>query len=71
MARDQIEASKRYQLLGGFMSPVSDAYRKPGLVPAKDRVAMCRLALEHSPWIMVDHWERFQLLIMAVNLMIV
>lgn len=58
MAKDQIEASRRYQLLGGFVSPVSDAYRKPGLVEAKHRVTMCELGLKHSTWINVDRWER-------------
>ncbi|XP_072200662.1 nicotinamide/nicotinic acid mononucleotide adenylyltransferase 3 isoform X1 [Excalfactoria chinensis] len=42
------------------MSPVSDDYRKKGLVSAKHRIAMAKLALETSDWIRVDPWETEQ-----------
>jgi nicotinamide mononucleotide adenylyltransferase len=60
MARDYVEATGRYQILGGYFSPVSDAYNKPGLANAQHRIRMCELALNHSDWLMVDHWESNQ-----------
>lgn len=50
----------RYQVLGGIVSPVSDGYGKQGLVPAKHRIAMARLALQSSNWVTVDEWESQQ-----------
>jgi nicotinamide mononucleotide adenylyltransferase len=47
----------KYQILGGYLSPVSDAYNKPGLCSAHDRVQMARLACQQSNWLMVDEWE--------------
>ena len=52
MAKDHV--GETYQLLGGYFSPVSDAYLKPGLSSGVDRVRMCQLALQHSSWLMVD-----------------
>lgn len=49
-----------YDVLGGYMSPVHDAYNKKGLAPAHHRVAMCQLAVDTSPLIMVDSWEASQ-----------
>ena len=42
------------------MSPVNDAYHKPGLLPAQHRVAMCHLAAAESDLVMVDTWEAAQ-----------
>lgn len=42
------------------MSPVNDAYHKPGLLPAQHRIAMCQLAAAESDLIMVDTWEAAQ-----------
>lgn len=42
------------------MSPVGDAYAKPGLAPAADRLEMCRLACRSSGLAMVDGWEADQ-----------
>ncbi|NXI84105.1 NMNA3 adenylyltransferase, partial [Rhipidura dahli] len=50
----------RYQVIEGIMSPVSDNYGKKGLVSARHRVAMAKLALETSDWIRVDPWESEQ-----------
>lgn len=50
----------RYQVIEGIMSPVSDNYGKKGLVSARHRIAMAKLALETSDWIRVDPWESEQ-----------
>lgn len=42
------------------MSPVNDAYHKPGLLLAQHRIAMCQLAAAESDLIMVDTWEAAQ-----------
>jgi len=46
---------------GAYMSPVSDAYGKPGLAPAAHRVDMCRGAARASQRVMVDEWEATRL----------
>jgi len=56
MSRDYFFDSG-YEVLGGYFSPVSDAYGKGGLVSAKHRIKMVQLAVESSDWIMVDEWE--------------
>lgn len=44
--------------MGGYLSVVSDAYKKRGLAPARHRIRMCDLATENaSKWLMVDPWE--------------
>ncbi|KAF7726344.1 hypothetical protein EC973_008924 [Apophysomyces ossiformis] len=61
MARDQLNERGEYELLAGYYSPVSDAYRKEGLVSAEHRVKMCQLAVDStSDWLMVDAWESRQ-----------
>lgn len=50
----------RYQVIEGIISPVNDDYGKKGLVSARHRVAMAKLALETSDWIRVDPWESEQ-----------
>lgn len=58
MAADYVKFNTNFELVGGYLSPVSDAYRKAGLAGAKHRVAMCQLAVdETSEWLMVDPWE--------------
>lgn len=47
-------------VVGGFISPVGDAYAKEGLASAHDRITMAQLALESSSWIMLDTWEASQ-----------
>lgn len=42
------------------MSPVNDAYHKPGLLPAQHRIAMCQRAVAESDLAMVDMWEAAQ-----------
>jgi nicotinamide mononucleotide adenylyltransferase len=37
MAADYAKFSTNFELMGGYLSPVSDAYRKAGLASAEDR----------------------------------
>ncbi|EEH17365.1 nicotinate (nicotinamide) nucleotide adenylyltransferase [Paracoccidioides brasiliensis Pb03] len=61
MAADYVKFSTDFELIGGYLSPVSDAYKKAGLASAVHRVAMCQLAVEKtSNWLMVDPWEPMQ-----------
>ncbi|KAH9904193.1 Nucleotidylyl transferase [Xylariomycetidae sp. FL2044] len=61
MANDYTRINTRYEVVGGYMSPVSDAYKKRGLAPARHRVRMCELATEEtSNWLMTDPWEALQ-----------
>ncbi|KAJ1798005.1 Nicotinamide/nicotinic acid mononucleotide adenylyltransferase 1 [Coemansia sp. RSA 2399] len=61
MAADYFNAHSKYELVGGYFSPVSDYYQKEGLAPAVHRVRMCELATEtSSTWLMVDSWEALQ-----------
>lgn len=61
MALDAILEQTRFEVIGGFYSPVSDNYKKQGLAPAHHRVRMCELACERtSLWLMVDAWESLQ-----------
>ena len=61
MALDAISEQTRFEVIGGYYSPVSDNYKKQGLAPAHHRVRMCELACERtSLWLMVDAWELLQ-----------
>ncbi|XP_028283710.1 nicotinamide/nicotinic acid mononucleotide adenylyltransferase 3 [Parambassis ranga] len=60
LARDHMHSTGQYQVVGGIVSPVSDGYGKQGLVPAKHRIAMAKLALQSSNWVRVDEWESQQ-----------
>ncbi|XP_010224812.1 PREDICTED: nicotinamide mononucleotide adenylyltransferase 3 [Tinamus guttatus] len=60
LARDHLHQTGRYEVIEGIVSPVNDDYRKQGLVSARHRVAMAKLALETSDWIRVDPWESEQ-----------
>jgi len=57
MCVDWVRENTNYEVVGGYLSPVSDAYKKAGLAQAHDRLEMCRLAAAESSWIMVDGWE--------------
>jgi len=37
MARDYARQQTEYEIVGGYLSPVSDMYKKPGLLSAKHR----------------------------------
>ncbi|KAL4782442.1 hypothetical protein BJX76DRAFT_332578 [Aspergillus varians] len=57
MAADYVKLSTDFEIIGGYLSPVSDAYRKAGLASANHRVSMCQRAVEASDYLMVDTWE--------------
>ncbi|XP_057822452.2 uncharacterized protein LOC131034873 isoform X1 [Cryptomeria japonica] len=59
LARDAL-LSDGYAVLGGYMSPVNDAYGKKDLASAEHRIKLCELACEDSSYIMVDPWEAKQ-----------
>jgi nicotinamide mononucleotide adenylyltransferase len=57
-AADFCEFETDYEVVGGFFSPVGDAYKKAGLAPAYHRINMTRIAVQDSSaWISVDTWE--------------
>ncbi|KAI2628836.1 Nucleotidylyl transferase [Hypoxylon sp. NC1633] len=61
MANDYARINTQYEVVGGYLSPVSDAYKKAGLAESRHRVRMCELAAEDtSSWLMVDPWEAIQ-----------
>ena len=61
MALDAITEQTRFEVIGGYYSPVSSNYKKQGLADAHHRVRMCELACERtSSWLMVDAWESLQ-----------
>eukprot|EP00741_Cyanophora_paradoxa_P006989 tig00001067_g6761.t1 len=60
IGKDWMENALGFRVIGGYLSPVNDAYRKEGLAPARHRLEMCRLAVQDSDWIMVDDWESRQ-----------
>ncbi|KAL7713031.1 nicotinamide-nucleotide adenylyltransferase [Entamoeba marina] len=48
------------KVVHGIISPVNDQYWKSGLLESTHRLAMCRLAVKSSDWIVVDDWESQQ-----------
>ncbi|XP_027330347.1 nicotinamide/nicotinic acid mononucleotide adenylyltransferase-like isoform X2 [Abrus precatorius] len=60
LARDVLN-SEGYCVIGGYMSPVNDAYKKKGLMCAEHRLQLCHLACKSSDFIMVDPWEANQI----------
>lgn len=48
MGADFIADHQEFEIIGGYFSPVSDAYAKPGLAAWHHRVKMCELAVQHS-----------------------
>ncbi|KAG0701552.1 Nucleotidylyl transferase [Suillus ampliporus] len=61
MANDFVRQGTNFEIVGSYLSPVSEEYKKPGLVRAHHRVKMCTLAIEQeSSGLMVDSWEAFQ-----------
>eukprot|EP01108_Squamamoeba_japonica_P005808 TRINITY_DN4698_c0_g1_i1.p1 TRINITY_DN4698_c0_g1~~TRINITY_DN4698_c0_g1_i1.p1 ORF type:complete len:252 (+),score=48.94 TRINITY_DN4698_c0_g1_i1:41-757(+) len=59
MARDELQGANA-DVLGGFASPVADAYGKKGLAAAEHRLAMVDAALASSDWIALDTFEASQ-----------
>lgn len=61
MASDYAKFNTKYDIIGGFLSPVSEAYKKQGLASAKHRIQMCTFAAEKtSDWLTCDPWEAIQ-----------
>ncbi|KAG9245385.1 hypothetical protein BJ878DRAFT_21224 [Calycina marina] len=61
MAADFAKFNTNFEILGGFLSPVGDAYKKAGLATAQHRLRMCELATDlTSTWLSVDPWEAMQ-----------
>ena len=60
LAKEHLEGESKASVLGAYMSPVSSHYAKAGLVGETHRIAMCEIATEASPFIMVDDWEARQ-----------
>nr|CAB3451476.1 unnamed protein product [Digitaria exilis] len=59
LAKDELQ-QRGYRVLGGYMSPVNDAYKKKDLLPAAHRIRFCELACKSSSFVMVDPWEAMQ-----------
>jgi nicotinamide mononucleotide adenylyltransferase len=57
---DHARVETDFEIVGGYLSPVSDAYKKMGLAPAEHRIRMCELAVGSSKWVDVDPWEAVQ-----------
>ncbi|KAM6172100.1 nicotinamide/nicotinic acid mononucleotide adenylyltransferase 1 [Erethizon dorsatum] len=60
LARDYMNETGKYRVVKGIISPVGDAYKKKGLIPAHHRVIMAELATKTSGWVEVDTWESLQ-----------
>ncbi|ESO96869.1 hypothetical protein LOTGIDRAFT_214411 [Lottia gigantea] len=57
LARDSLNKTGLYNVIGGIISPVNDKYSKEGLESAKHRCGMIEHALKTSSWIKLDKWE--------------
>lgn len=57
MAADFAKFNTEFEILGGYLSPVGDAYKKAGLAASVHRLGMCEAAVAQGAWIMVDPWE--------------
>uniref|UniRef100_A0A1B6IT44 Nicotinamide-nucleotide adenylyltransferase n=2 Tax=Homalodisca liturata TaxID=320908 RepID=A0A1B6IT44_9HEMI len=60
IARDYLDRTGQYKVIGGVMSPVHDKYGKKDLACSLDRCEMLRLALNSSSWIRMSEWESRQ-----------
>jgi len=47
----------KYNVVGGVISPVHDAYGKSSLVAGYHRLEMCRRAVQDSTWLVTSPWE--------------
>lgn len=60
-ARNYLQFEKgRYEVIGGFLSPVHDAYGKSSLIAQHHRQSMCEAAVASSSWLSVQSWEMRQ-----------
>lgn len=60
LAKDYLNGTGKYRVVKGIISPVGDAYKKKGLIPAHHRIIMAELATKSSNWVEVDTWESLQ-----------
>lgn len=60
IARDHLHRMGTYEVLGGVVSPVNDAYMKKELTHSSDRLEMLKLALRSNDWIKISTWETRQ-----------
>lgn len=61
MASDYAKFNTKFEIIGGFLSPVSSSYKKQGLASAEHRIQMCeRAATKTSGWLSCDPWEAVQ-----------
>ena len=57
IAKNYFDSNDKYEVLTGIVSPVSDGYKKKGLIEASHRVEMARLAVKNSDWIKLHTFE--------------
>ncbi|RNA01393.1 nicotinamide nicotinic acid mononucleotide adenylyltransferase 1 [Brachionus plicatilis] len=57
IAKNYFNSSEKYDLLKGIISPVSDGYKKKGLLDALTRCKMVKLGLKNQDWIELSEWE--------------
>lgn len=57
IAANCVRDDTAFEVIGGYLSPVSSAYKKEGLVGANLRVKMCSWATEGHQWLSVDNFE--------------
>lgn len=57
LAKDKFKSSGKYHIVEGIISPVSNGYKKKGLIDASHRCNMIESALAENDWVHVDKWE--------------
>ncbi|KAH1027590.1 nicotinamide/nicotinic acid mononucleotide adenylyltransferase 1 isoform X1 [Dendroctonus ponderosae] len=60
IARDYLHRMGQYEVVGGIISPVHDAYGKKELVSATHRLNMIKLSLQGNEWVKLSDWESRQ-----------
>jgi len=64
LARGHLEQKHGAHVVAGYLSPSPDCYVRQKLgkhyIEEEHRVSMCELAVNQSPWLMVDKWEAQQ-----------
>ncbi|MCJ1465808.1 hypothetical protein MMC07_004427 [Pseudocyphellaria aurata] len=61
MAYDYVKFNTGFEVVGSYLSPVADAYKKNGLASAQDRINMCEMAVSNSSTsVDLDLWEASQ-----------
>jgi nicotinamide mononucleotide adenylyltransferase len=57
------KSNSHFEIVGNYMSPCSDAYKKASLAPAHHRINMCSVAAETETkvGITIDPWETLRL----------